>query len=246
MLVSLSLSEQTAFTVLRGVLAAILPAMGKSNIVLGQVNRVPQVKAENFIVMWPLRRDRIETNIDEYADLSFTGSIAGGVLTVTEVLIGTMAPNRDLFGENLAAGSAIGAAISVDPDTGLGTYAVTPSQTVASQNMAAGVANITQPTKMTVQLDVHGPVSADNAQVISTLLRDVYGVNLFDPDVSGVTPLYADDPRQGPYRNEQQQIENRWMVEAVLQINPTVTLPQQFAGELSLELVSVDATYPTP
>lgn len=244
-MITLSLTEKQAFTVLRGVLDKIL-TVGKANIVLGQVNRVPEVKAEDFLVMWPLRRDRIETNVDEYEDLTFTGSIAGQVLTVTEVTLGTMAGNRDLFGENLADGSVIGAAINVDPETGLGTWAVTPSQTVASQDMAAGVGRLMQPTKMTVQVDVHGPVSADNAQIISTILRDEYGVNLFAPDVSGVTPLYADDPRQGPYRNEQQQIENRWMVEVVLQINPIVTVPQQFAGELEITPVNVEATYPIP
>lgn len=243
MIVTLSLTEDAAFTVLRGVLAAILPDMGKANIVLGQINKVPQVKAEDFIVMWPLRRDRIETNVDDYQDTAFTASIAGTVMTVTEVLVGTMAVNRQVFGTDVLDNTKIVAPLVVNPD-GTGTYTVSPGQTLSSRKLASGVAQLTQPTKMTAQVDVHGPKSADNAQVISTLLRDDYGVNLFDPDVSGVTPLYADDPRQGPYRNEQQQIENRWMVEAVLQINPTVTVPQQFADQASIELVDVDATYP--
>lgn len=244
-MITLTGTEAAAFTVLRGVLATILPAIGKPGIVLGQVNRVPQVKTDDFVEMWPLRRDRIETNVDEYIDATFVGSIAGTTLTVTKILTGSIGVNSPVFGVDVTEGTTITALGLVNPD-GTGTYTVAPGQTVTSQNLAGGVAKLTQPTKMTVQLDVHGPVSADNAQIISTVLRDDYGVTLFDPDVSGVTPLYADDPRQGPYRNEQQQIENRWMVEAVLQINPIVTVPQQFAGELSIELINVDAAYPIP
>ena len=98
---------------------------------------------------------------------------------------------------------------------------------------------------MTFQCDVHGLNSADNAQVISTLFRDSYAVDQFAGSGFGdITPLHADDPRQVPFINDQQQWENRWVVEALVQANQVVTLPQQFAGAVTVTLLSVDATYP--
>jgi hypothetical protein len=95
-----------------------------------------------------------------------------------------------------------------------------------------------------VQLDVHGPASADNATVITTVLRDALGVDLFAAQPYGVTPLYCDDPRQLPFFGEQQQAEERWSIDAHLQFDPTMLSPQQFASVLALGLIEVDANYP--
>lgn len=241
MLVALSLTDKAALTVLRNVLLEILP--DGTEVIRAQENRVPEPVGDDFVTMTPTFRKRLATNQDEYDDCYFTASIAGDVMTVSDISFGTLVPGRQMFGLNLADNTTIVAQLT-GPDGGLGTYSISPDQTVTSQMMAAGGAGLMQETAISIQLDVHGPNSPDNAQKISTIFRDAYGYDLFAPLVSGVSPLYADDPRQAPFTNDQQQVENRWMIESVVQVNPVVTLPQQFAGALSVELIDVDAIYP--
>lgn len=111
-----------------------------------------------------------------------------------------------------------------------------------SSDGSADLLSVEHSIDFVVQLDVHGPDSGDNAQIISTLLRDEYGVTAFEG--TGVTPLYTEDPRQLPFQNAEQQYEDRWVVEASLQVNEVVTVPQQYADALDVVLISVDATYP--
>ena len=101
-----------------------------------------------------------------------------------------------------------------------------------------------QPTQMTVQLDVHGPSSGDNAQIISTLLRDGYACEAMGSWGFDIQPLYAGDPHQVPFINGESQLEERWVVDAVLQVNPVVAPVQDFADAVTIGLIDVDAVYP--
>ena len=159
---------------LRAFLVSILPSFVE--VVAGQDNRVPEPIGPDFVVFWPIRRRRIETNVDSQPD--------------------------------------------ADTKTAL------------------------QPTEVTFQLDVHGPESADHAQIISTLFRDEYAVNAFAASGIDVAPLHADDPRQIPFINQENQFENRWVVEALLQANQVVTVSQDSANVVEVDVISVDATYP--
>ena len=103
--------------------------------------------------------------------------------------------------------------------------------------------NSLQSTKVTVQLDVHGPNSPDNAQIISTLFRDEYAVDNVATSGYDVAPLYCGDPRQVPFLNAEQQIEVRWSMDAVMQANPVVTVSQQFAAALDVVPESIDAFF---
>jgi hypothetical protein len=47
-----------------------------------------------------------------------------------------------------------------------------------------------------------------------------------------------------PFFNGEQQVEFRWVIEAVLQVNTTVTTPQDFAANASIGIINVDAAYP--
>lgn len=243
MSLAVSPTQSNTLTALRSFLVSILAT--DVEVIQGQPNRVPEPKKPNFVVMTPMRRPRLSTNVDVPADVRFTGSIAAAVLTVTAVQIGTIVAGRTLFGTGVAAGSVVGAQLTGTPG-GIGTYAVSPSQTVASRTLACGVVGITTPTMVAVQLDVHGPVAGDNAQLISTLFRDPYATKQFaaQSPAYDVTPLYADDPKQVPFYNDQQQVEDRWVVEALLQVNPVVSVPQQFADSVSADVISVDASYP--
>jgi hypothetical protein len=236
----LSLTEVQTLTTLRSFLLSVLPS--GVEVVRGQDNRVPEPAGTNYVMMTPLMRERLETNVDAYSDVAFTGSIAAATLTVTAVSLGAIAVGAQLLGNNLAANTVVTA---LGTGTGgIGTYTVSPSQTVASQIMAAGTQALLQPTKVTVQLDVHGPASADNVQIITTLFRDEYAVDQFTTSNFDVTPLYAGEPHQIPFLNAEQQIEERWTVDVVMQANPIITVPQQFASQLEAILTDVQAQYP--
>ena len=105
-----------------------------------------------------------------------------------------------------------------------------------------------QATQVTVQLDIHGPESSNTVQIISTLFRDGYGCDKFTASGYDVQPLHCSDPRQAPFLNESQQVESRWTIDAVMQANPVVTSPQDFAAALQLNPIGavkeVDAEFP--
>ena len=70
-------------------------------------------------------------------------------------------------------------------------------------------------------------------------------VDFFSAANASVAPFFADDPRQMPYVNDQNQVEMRWVVEAHLQANQTVSgVPQEFASAATVTIVDVDAAYP--
>lgn len=225
---SISLSERQTLTALRSFLLSVLPA--GIEVIRGQDNRVSEPEGDDFVTMTPILRTRLETNVAAYDDASYTGSISGSEMTVTEVAIGAIAVGDPVFGVGVAASTVVNAITS--GTGGVGTYTVAPSQTIASQALASGTRSILQPVQVTVQIDIHGPSSPDNSQIITTLLRDEYATDFFSTTGFDVTPLYADDPRQMPFSNGEQQIENRWVVNAALQCNPVLTIPQQFADEL--------------
>lgn len=109
---------------------------------------------------------------------------------------------------------------------------------------APGTRTATQPTQVTIQIDVHGPMSADNAQIISTLLRDSYACEAFAASGYDIAPLYAGEPRQIPFDNGENQTEWRWTIDAVLQVNTTVVVSQDFAGQVQIGIHEIDADYP--
>ncbi len=137
---------------------------------------------------------------------------------------------------------------------GLGNNVSTPvnpfiAMTAVAQNRIAtnietydgvSVRHVQQSVEYAVQIDCYGPDASDWAMVLSTMLRDPYGCTVLGPDVQ---PLYAEDPRMLPVIDAEALFEARWMVNAMLQFNPIVTVPQDYADVLNLELVSVDATF---
>ena len=146
-------------------------------VILAQENRVPEPSVPDFVTMTPLFQTRLSTNVDTYQDVSFTASIGSTVMDVTAVAFGTIAVGQIIFGIGV---SALTKVTAIGTGTGgVGTYTVSPTQTVGSRKLASGGETFLQPTRVTIQLDVHGPNSADNAQTISTLFRDDYAVQFF-------------------------------------------------------------------
>lgn len=239
--VSLATTDEDYFTALRSFLLDILPT--GVEVVQAQDNRVPEPKVDDFVVMTPMRLPRLATNIDTFVDCAFTASIAVTTMTVTDVAIGEIAVGAVVIGSGVTADTVVTAFVT--GSGGTGTYTVSKSQTVASRILAAGHGEYLQKAEAVFQLDVHGPSSANNAQIISTLFRDDYAYRFFAALSGTIAPFYADDPRQMPFRNEQEQTEFRWIVEAHLQVDQTVTVQAQaFADQLDVGLIDVDVEFP--
>ncbi|MGF6604581.1 hypothetical protein P3T23_009337 [Paraburkholderia sp. GAS448] len=166
---SLSLTESQTLAALRAFLLSVLPAGVEA--IRGQDNRLPEPPGANFVVMTPVLRERLETNVDAW---------------------------RDGY-----------------PD-------------------APSVRDVLQATKLTVQIDVHGPSGADHTQTITTLWRDPCACDAFTASGFDIAPLFASEPRQVPFLNEAQQVETCWSVDLVMQVNPVVTVPQEFAQSLEI------------
>lgn len=180
MTVSIDLTESQIFAALRAFILSCVPADWE--VVKGQVNRVPTPAGPNYVVMWPLRRERIETNIET------------------------------------------GVAVPPDPQLAATTYE--------------------QHLKLAVQVDFHGPLSADYSTVFTTLARSEFATQYFDGRDEAVQMLYADDARQLAFETGEKQWEDRWTVECMLQANPVTTTVQQFADTVKVGLIEIDTTYP--
>ncbi|WP_444544289.1 phage neck terminator protein [Paraburkholderia adhaesiva] len=165
----LSLSESQAMAAVRAFLLAVLPH--GTEVIAGQDNRVPPPVGVDFVVMTPVLRERLSTNVTTW---------------------------RDGW-----------------PDA--------PCEKA-----------VRQATKLAVQLDLHGPAGADATQLVTTLWRDVTACDALASSALDLAPLYASEARQIPFLNGEQQVETRWSVDLVLQVNPAVTVPQAFAASLEI------------
>ncbi|HEX7687351.1 MAG TPA: hypothetical protein VF453_06580 [Burkholderiaceae bacterium] len=108
----------------------------------------------------------------------------------------------------------------------------------------AGQRQDTVPQQVTVQLDFHGPSSYDNATIVEALWRSDAGVDGLAISGLAIAPLYASDPRQAPFLNGEQQVEQCWQVDLVMQCNPVITTGQDFAASLEVGLINVDREFP--
>lgn len=233
---SISLTQDQIDTALRFFLLGILP--DGIEVVKGQENRVPEPAGANFVVFNITGDERLSTNIDEYHDCAFTASIAGTLMNVVSVESGEIVPGVLLSGPRVAPGTKV---VSGTLTNGAGTLVVNVSQTVPLATLSAGSRTASQSLQLRIQIDVHGPDSSENARIITTMFRDTYAVEQFQASgIADVTPLYADDPKQLPYSNAEQQIEQRWVIDAAIQAVPVVQgLPQQFTSDVDMTTIRI-------
>lgn len=107
--------------------------------------------------------------------------------------------------------------------------------------------DIEQGTELRLQLDLYGAASGDWGAILQTLLRTEAGcIALAGPDYANpiVQPLYASDVNLAPLEDSEDQYEERWTIEAILQYNATISVPMQFADTLELTVINVDEAYP--
>lgn len=258
---ALNFNESAAFTALRSFLLGLnltTSGTGAFAIQQGQANRVVEPPGPDFIVFWPLSRLRFATNQNVYGDCAFTGQVTANVLTVSNIQFGIIGLGALLYGSGVPTGTSILGQLSGSASGTVGTYLLSSSFTAGSGLMAAGVMYAMQEAQLDVQLDVHGPNSHDNTMIITTLFRDEYAVDQFatsgsaplgfpSPKIPGTTPwqlnvsgytaiapIDADDPKQVPFQNAEQQWENRWVITARLQVNQIVTIGQQFFSQIQV------------
>ena len=103
----------------------------------------------------------------------------------------------------------------------------------------AGTSGVMQSIAYTWQIDCYGPQSSDWAAIITTMFRDGYGVDFMAPIAA---PLYADDPKQFAIVDGEENFEQRWLITAVLQYNPVVTIPVQYFNVINITPINVDTS----
>jgi hypothetical protein len=225
---TINITQSQIFTVLKSFLDSIV--LPGTLTFQGQVNRVSEPPETDYVVMWPIFRNRLATNIDSLIENLFVGSISGTVLIVTTINEGEIVIGNQISGANVAANTLVTA---LGTGTGgVGTYTVSVSQTIASEIMQSGQQQAQQSTEMVIQADIHGPNSAENAQIINTLFWDQAAFDNFKAASFEIAPLYSSDPKQMPFINGEQQYETRYILELRLQVNPIVGIPIQFATRL--------------
>ena len=109
---------------------------------------------------------------------------------------------------------------------------------------APTVQSYQQKVELKIQLDVYGGLSADIATAISTLWRDDYACQYFLAISEDLAPLYATDGQQMPLISGEEQYVSRWTMELSLQANLDVSTTQDFATNLAVTVIEVDAAYP--
>lgn len=231
----LNITEKDIFSALRFFLSSILPS--GIDVFKAEINRVSEPETDDFVVMSRTLNERISTNINSYEDDYFIGSINGTVLTIESVGNGTISLNDFVVGNGVLSGTIITGFLT--GAGGIGTYSINNPQIVNSIIVQTGINNILEPTKITIQLDIHGPDSANNAQKITTLLLSEYAYNKFKEYGFDIVPLYAGEPKQMPFMNAEQQYEIRWIVEVILQANNIIGISQQYAYQLEVGLIDV-------
>ena len=254
--VTISLTEAQGFQALGQFLQAVcdpapitvVRAVGST--APGSNVRVPEPITGDYVVMSSLRSDRLETNETTFSDNVSVGSIAGTTLTVSTVERGVLEVGQLLIDYNypngrIAANTTILSQLtSAEPSGrlgGRGTYQVSVAQTLASETLYSGTRKDQVGTEWVVQLDVHGPNSMNNANVIRTLFRSEYGVDSFAATGYWVVPLYVDSAGLMPMENAESEVEWRWVMEAHLEIIPVIATPQQFAQQIQVRNVEASA-----
>jgi len=101
------------------------------------------------------------------------------------------------------------------------------------QDFTEGQIDITDHTRVDMQVDFYGSSSADFCKAVQAAFRTSYAYNKF-PD--NIKPLYTSDGIQSPLVSGEQQWVSRWTLTVSLQYNPVVTIPQESATVLESDL----------
>jgi len=99
---------------------------------------------------------------------------------------------------------------------------------------SVGVLSVTTPKRIDVQIDIYGSGSGDQCAAIKNIFRTSYACEQFPANIQ---PLYCSDGIAGVLVTGEEQYDSRWTLTASLQYNPTVTVPQQAADALAMNII---------
>jgi hypothetical protein len=241
--VTISPNQSDLQTAMRSFMLSVLPT--DLEVVAAQDNRVPEPQIGNYVVMTPLRFERVATNLDTFQDSQFTATIDNGSMTVISFEHGEIEIGSLLSGANVPPNTLVTAGPT---DGGPGVYTVNSAITISTaQTFNAGAKILLINTRATMQLDYHSDdySAGPNAQTVSLLFRDLYGTDYFKAANPAISPLYIDDAQQRPFINDQQQYEWRWVSDAVFQMNQRIVVAQQFAQAVHINLILADLVFPS-
>lgn len=249
MAATLNLTQEQTFTALRAFLLYVLPT--GIPVDQAQDNYVPEPSASDFVLMTPLRQERLSWNETTYQDNVFTGAIADTVLTVSAIaqseggILPGMLLTDGTWPFTIAANTTVVNQLSGTPG-GIGTYTVTPSQILASETIYAGARSDLVPTRFVVQLDVHGPNSGNYVKTIEGLFFSSVATDFFTAEGYPVQALHASEGRQLTFIDAESQYEERWTMEVHLQTDPVLGTPIQFADQVAVHTVEAATQYTGP
>src|ERR1700677_4459578 len=130
MALSVTPTQSNVLAALRAFLLNVLPATAADgtpvSVIAAQANRVAEPAGTSFVVMTPIRFDRLATNLDTSADVKFSASIAGNTMAVSAVQLGTIGIGATVWGTGVQAGTNITALAG--GTGGVGNYTIAPSQ----------------------------------------------------------------------------------------------------------------------
>lgn len=89
-------------------------------------------------------------------------------------------------------------------------------------------ATISGPKRIEIQVDLFGVHAAEICATLKSAFRSSYA---FDVMPANIKPLYVDNGVNSQMVTGENQYEPRWTLMVVMQYNPVVTVPQQFADE---------------
>jgi hypothetical protein len=240
----LSLTEENGFIAIREfLLGTVLSSNRPLDVIRGQQNLTSEPSYSDFIIVWPLFQRRLSTNIVTEYDNTVLGYINNDIMTVTDVTNGSVVFGqlvRDVFGslENIVVSTQL----SGTPQ-GVGTYQLSNARSVPNDTLYIGERDDWTPTQWTVQLDVHGPNSGNNAKVIEGLFRSEVATKSFADSGYDMAPLYCEEARYLPFINAEQQVEYRWTLDLYFHTNPIIKTSEQFADKLHTDLKPVDILF---
>ncbi|WP_313622838.1 LIC_12616 family protein [Achromobacter sp.] len=119
-----------------------------------------------------------------------------------------------------------------------------PVSSYADPSPATGTLTMTQATQWTARVEACGARAHDLALILSIALRSQYGCEFLER-LGRMQPLETGELGQLSLDGAENENFERWAFDAVLQFNPSITVPQQFADQLHVGLIEVDTTYPT-
>lgn len=101
-----------------------------------------------------------------------------------------------------------------------------------------------RPSQWTVQVECYGSVAADNAALIAGVFSTEFACEQFQATGLDMAPLYAGDLSNTSLIDSEQHYQKRWTLNLVMQTNPVIQTPMDFAAQLNPLLVEVDTTFP--